>query len=370
MPRYPGGDYYLPPGTEAAPDTTIESTRYNVFTADVETEFNNMSDLINLALSDPVTGLPTKVSKAGDTMTGALILSGDPTAPLQAATKQYAVARAGDTMTGHLTLPITPAAANAVRKDYVDAADATLATSISTGDALKVAKAGDTMTGALTTPNELRIMGNGNSWRSRASDYGVMFHNNGGSSYLLLTNNGDPDGTFNGLRPFQINNANGNVNMSNALGVGGTVSASFGNFATGWDATCVDATLNYGGNGGLRVIGNTDPFISFHTLSRGFATNFGLGNDNNMRWGGWSNGGNYWMFWTEKHTGWPLSNGRLPYAGDQALGWPSSPYTESVAHALLSGGTASNIGYGNNVTGFRYRLVQGFTSGWFTFAYA
>ena len=32
------------------------------------------------------------------------------------------VAKAGDTMTGHLVLPTSPAAANAVRKDYVDAA--------------------------------------------------------------------------------------------------------------------------------------------------------------------------------------------------------------------------------------------------------
>jgi len=48
------------------------------------------------------------------------------------------VAKAGDTMTGHLTLPTTPAAANAVRKDYVD-----------TADALKVAKAGDSMSGSL-----------------------------------------------------------------------------------------------------------------------------------------------------------------------------------------------------------------------------
>ena len=35
------------------------------------------------------------------------------------------VLKAGDTMTGHLSLPITPAAANAVRKDYVDTAVAT-----------------------------------------------------------------------------------------------------------------------------------------------------------------------------------------------------------------------------------------------------
>jgi hypothetical protein len=48
-------------------------------------------------------------------------------------------------MTGHLVLPTGPGATNAVRKDYVDAADAVL----STANALKVDKIGDTMTGPL-----------------------------------------------------------------------------------------------------------------------------------------------------------------------------------------------------------------------------
>jgi len=52
----------------------------------------------------------------------------------------------GDTMTGHLVLPTGPGATNAVRKDYVDTADATLTTLAGT----KVNKAGDTMTGFLT----------------------------------------------------------------------------------------------------------------------------------------------------------------------------------------------------------------------------
>ena len=50
------------------------------------------------------------VSKSGDTMTGLLILSGDPVANLGAATKQYAdtkVAKAGDTMTGPLVVNST-----------------------------------------------------------------------------------------------------------------------------------------------------------------------------------------------------------------------------------------------------------------------
>ena len=48
------------------------------------------------------------------------------------------VAKTGDTMTGHLGLPTGPAAANAVRKDYVDGVVAP-----------KVNRAGDTMTGDL-----------------------------------------------------------------------------------------------------------------------------------------------------------------------------------------------------------------------------
>jgi hypothetical protein len=40
------------------------------------------------------------------------------------------VQKTGDTMSGHLSLPITPAAANAVRKDYVDAANTALDTAL------------------------------------------------------------------------------------------------------------------------------------------------------------------------------------------------------------------------------------------------
>jgi hypothetical protein len=43
----------------------------------------------------PMTDPSTLVQKAGDTMTGALVLSGDPTAPLQAATKNYVDAHGG-----------------------------------------------------------------------------------------------------------------------------------------------------------------------------------------------------------------------------------------------------------------------------------
>ena len=83
--------------------------------------------------------------KSGGTMTGSLVLYGNPSAVLEAATKGYVdtqdaslsaaiiaglalcVAKAGDTMTGPLTLPGNPASAlQAATKQYVDQADAIL----------------------------------------------------------------------------------------------------------------------------------------------------------------------------------------------------------------------------------------------------
>jgi hypothetical protein len=83
--------------------------------------------------------------KSGGTMAGSLVLYGNPSAVLEAATKGYVdaqdasvsaaaiagialcVAKAGDTMTGPLTLPGNPASAlQAAPKQYVDAQDAVL----------------------------------------------------------------------------------------------------------------------------------------------------------------------------------------------------------------------------------------------------
>lgn len=86
----------------------------------------------------------TKLNKAGDTMTGALVLSGDPTSALHATTKQYVdgvlpdittlVAKAGSTMTGALVLSGDPTLAlHAATKQYVDAQAVTSATAITYG---------------------------------------------------------------------------------------------------------------------------------------------------------------------------------------------------------------------------------------------
>lgn len=71
------------------------------------------------------TGDSRYVNVTGDTMTGALTLSGDPTLALHASTKQYVdnttVSLSGDTMTGPLVLNANPTAAlGAATKQYVD----------------------------------------------------------------------------------------------------------------------------------------------------------------------------------------------------------------------------------------------------------
>ena len=59
-----------------------------------------------------------------------------------------------------------------------------------------------------------------------------------------------------------------------------------------------------------------------------------------------------------------LSNGRLPYAGDKQ---PDMGYGDTIANAVVSGGKL-NGAYA--VDGFRCRYVQGYTTGWFTYAFA
>ena len=94
--------------------------------------------------------LPT----TGGTLTGPLTLNADPTAALQAATKQYVdnrILRSGDTMTGFLTLNGNPTAVNhAANKQYVDSQIGT-----------RLPIAGGTLNGALTVVGNI-VAQNGN----------------------------------------------------------------------------------------------------------------------------------------------------------------------------------------------------------------
>ncbi|ENE5903184.1 tail fiber protein [Escherichia coli] len=65
-----------------------------------------------------------------------------------------------------------------------------------------------------------------NGLRIAYGNYGFFIRNDGCSTYLMLTASGDKFGTWNGLRPLTINNANGGVSMGHGLSVTGDIASS------------------------------------------------------------------------------------------------------------------------------------------------
>ncbi|MBC9259216.1 tail fiber protein [Escherichia coli] len=65
-----------------------------------------------------------------------------------------------------------------------------------------------------------------NGLRIAYGNYGFFIRNDGGSTYLMLTASGDKFGSWNGLRPLTINNANGGVSMGHGLSVTGDIASS------------------------------------------------------------------------------------------------------------------------------------------------
>jgi len=146
-------------GAGTATDTVIGNrtiTDTSVATGDTSTLTNLLSWLGNVIKAitgksswrtAPRTTLENAVKLNGDTMTGALTLSGAPTVDLHAATKKYAddadalkLNLAGGTLTGALVLSGAPTTGlNPATKTYADA-----------GDALNLPLAGGTLSGALT----------------------------------------------------------------------------------------------------------------------------------------------------------------------------------------------------------------------------
>lgn len=72
-----------------------------------------------------------------------------------------------------------------------------------------------------------------NGLRIAYGNYGFFVRNDGSNTYFMLTNSGDSMGSYNGLRPFYINNATGAVTMGNGLTVSGGLNVSSGDITAG-----------------------------------------------------------------------------------------------------------------------------------------
>jgi hypothetical protein len=93
-------------------------------------------------------------------------------------------------------------------------------------------------------------------FRAISGNYGLMLRNDGSATYFLLTNSGNQYGSWNSLRPFIINNANGNVGIGNDT----LYIQHGGNVGIGTTSPGINLEVNNNTSGaivGIRVQGNT-----------------------------------------------------------------------------------------------------------------
>jgi hypothetical protein len=332
------------------------------------------------ATKDPsdITDLSSYLLKSGGSMTGPLLLHGDPTDATEAATKQYVddstppppnaalipstatgdiaatnvqaaiaeleaekVAKLGGTMTGHLSLPTSPAAANAVRKDYVDAADSAV-TTIATG---KVSKTGDTMTG------DLKV--GGDVWANRGANSGVLYLGSNNAHYLYF------DGA-------------GYVMPSGGLSVGGTLTAVGGtfsgmlnanggsNFPVNLNHTLFNNGVNFasGTPSSVQIQGPPYPTLAFHCAGY-FGANLGMSTDGQFYMGGWSHGGGIYYRILTTREGEPLTQTRLVYVGDYVHSSDEGLTEPYGPTGCQTGGSGAQLsGFGGSFLTQRYRVLQ------------
>ncbi|WP_097504940.1 tail fiber protein [Escherichia coli] len=115
-----------------------------------------------------------------------------------------------------------------------------------------------------------------NGLRIAYGNYGFFIRNDGGSTYLMLTASGDKFGTWNGLRPLTINNANGGVSMGHGLSVTGDIvsstkvrAGSGKKFTVSSSNTSTkEAAFNLWGNASRPVVAELGDDVGWHFYSQ------------------------------------------------------------------------------------------------------
>lgn len=130
----------------------------------------------------------------------------------------------------------------------------------------------------------------GGQFRAVQGNYGFFIRNDGGSTYFMLTNSGDPYGSWNGLRPLTINNGTGQVSIGTPLVVthysGLTVTSTAGDAISWGDAgACLTNDGNLKGSrwkafGGADWAGDALNWVHSNNLSLGGGTMTGALNMN------------------------------------------------------------------------------------------
>lgn len=89
-------------------------------------------------------------------------------------------------------------------------------TNLQSGLDAKANLSGATFTGEV----KATLSGYGQFRATNGTAPGFFIRNDGGATYFLLTNNGDPNGSWNSFRPIIINNSNGFVTTTSPAATG------------------------------------------------------------------------------------------------------------------------------------------------------
>lgn len=129
--------------------------------------------------------------------------------PMDAAPSSGYVAVVGGNLAAYVGISQAEAGGITWARIYTDRFKPTAA------DINAVAKTGDRMSGPLGTTYA-------DSYRIASGQYGTFWRNDGNALYLMLTNAGDPWGTYNNLRPLAVSTGDGSINVGTSFSVNHT----------------------------------------------------------------------------------------------------------------------------------------------------
>ena len=209
-----------------------------------------------------------------------------------------------------------------------------------------------------------------NGLRIAYGNYGFFIRNDGGSTYLMLTASGDKFGTWNGLRPLTINNANGGVSMGHGLSVTGDIvsstkvrAGSGKKFTVSSSNTSTkEAAFNLWGNSSRPVVAELGDDAGWHFYSQ-------RNTDNSITFAvnGQVSPSNYGNFDSRYVRDIRLGGAATYKPANNGMTWTHQAPSGCVYSGIIVQDTGSNSA--DNIGGVYYRPVQKYINGtWYNVA--
>ncbi|MEE6934817.1 tail fiber protein [Escherichia coli :H48] len=209
-----------------------------------------------------------------------------------------------------------------------------------------------------------------NGLRVAYGNYGFFIRNDGGSTYLMLTASGDKFGTWNGLRPLTINNANGGVSMGHGLSVTGDIASSTKVRAgsgkkftvSSSNTSTKEAAFNLWGNSSRPVVAELGDDAGWHFYSQ-------RNTDNSITFAvnGQVSPSNYSNFDSRYVRDIRLGGAATYKPANNGMTWTHQAPSGCVYSGIIVQDTGSNSA--DNIGGVYYRPVQKYINGtWYNVA--